>query len=170
MRMSLHTVWQSMELVVQQNDREVDRIPAHDIQRVILVCRAGGETPGDLSFAIIETVSEAVVLPAESGIAGRVHFERQSFWSERNCVYWVDGSQVSLPRGLRSGFWLLGRQRPGYMHVPRSDVDSAIDQWPLQGPQTWEQRKWERIARYKLLAPLDQAPRRGRQEAKTKQP
>jgi len=162
MRKQLHTAWQGMELVVSEEGAEIDRISAEEIQRVVLVCRGAGDTPGDLSYALIETSSDTVLLPASSGIAGRVHFERQAFWAERNCIYWVSESRASLPRRLRPGLWMLWRSRPGYMRVPRAEVVAAIDQWPLEGPQTWEQRKWDRIQKSRLLAPLDQAPRRHR--------
>jgi hypothetical protein len=29
-----------------------------------------------------------------------------------------------------------------------------IGEWPLEGPQTWEQRKWQRIVKSRLLPPL----------------
>jgi len=29
----------------------------------------------------------------------------------------------------------------------------VIERWPLQGPQTWEQRKWRRIERSRPFAP-----------------
>jgi len=159
MRMELNTAWQGMDLVVLEHDHEIDRLHAQDIDRVILVCRGHGDTPGDLAFAIIETPTEHVVLPAESGIAGRVHFERQAFWAQRNCIYWVSEAQAALPRRLRPGLWILRRQRPGYMRLPRTELAPTLEQWPLEGPQTWEQRKWDRIVRSRLLAPLDQAPR-----------
>jgi hypothetical protein len=41
------------------------------------------------------------------------------------------------------------------MRVPRSEVAAAIEQWPLEGPQTWEQRKWDRIVKRRMLTPLD---------------
>lgn len=147
MRTELHTAWQGMELIVSQNGQEIDRISAEDIQRVVLVCRGSGDTPGDLVFAVIETPADAVVLPADSGIAGRVHFERQAFWAQRNCIYWVSESAAALPRRLLPGLWILRRHRPGHMRVARAELSSAIEQWPLEGPQTWEQRKWRRIER-----------------------
>lgn len=160
MRKHLHTAWQGGELVVTQDDREIDRVNADEIQRVILVCRGMGDTPGDLAFAVIETATDAVVLPAESGIAGRIHFERQAFWAERNCVYWTSEQQASLPRRLRPALWILRRQQPGPMRVPRAELDPTIGQWPLEGPQTWEQRKWERIVRSRPLAQVDEQQRR----------
>lgn len=160
MRKLLQTLWQGMELVVTEDTAEIDRIPADTIRRVVLVYTGAGESPGDLAYAIVETGDDTVVLPASSGIAGRVHFERQAFWSERACVYWVPESRASLPRRLRPGLWFLGGRRPGYMRVPRGEVSGAVDQWPLEGPQTWEQRKWERIQKSRLLTPLDESKRR----------
>ena len=155
MRNELHTAWQGMDLVVTRNSQEIDRIAANDIERVVLVCRGSGDTPGDLAFALIETATDTVVLPADSGIAGRIHFERQAFWAQRNCTYWVSEQHAALPRRLRPGLWILRRQRPGYMRVPRAEVSQAVQEWPLEGPQTWEQRKWDRIVKSRLLAPLD---------------
>jgi hypothetical protein len=156
MRTELHTAWMGMDLVLTRADgQEVDRIPAAEIERVVLVCKGAGESPGDLVYAVIETPADAIVVPADSGIAGRVHFERQAFWAERKCIYWVSESQAALPRRLRPGLWMLRRSRPGYMRVPRSEVAAAIEQWPLEGPQTWEQRKWDRIVKRRMLTPLD---------------
>lgn len=160
MRNHLHTAWQGGDLVVTQDDREIDRIRADDVQRVILVCRGAGDTPGDLVFAVVETLADAVILPAESGIAGRIHFERHAFWAERNCIYWANEQQAGLPRRLRPTPWILRRQRPGPMRVPRTELDPAIQQWSLEGPQTWEQRKWERIVRNRPLAQVDEHQRR----------
>ena len=162
MRTELHTAWQGMELIVSQNGQEIDRIGADDIQRVVLVCRGAGDTPGDLVFALIETPTDAIVLPADSGIAGRVHFERQSFWQSRNCIYWVSEQRASLPMRHRRGRWFLRRSTPRFLRLPRVELAPVIDQWPLEGPQTWEQRKWDRIVKSRLLAPLDQAPRHHR--------
>ena len=36
---------------------------------------------------------------------------------------------------------------PSYARVPRTELSSLLEQWPLEGPQTWEQRKWRRIER-----------------------
>ena len=74
---TLDTRWEGNDLLVLRNEQEFDRIRAGDIHRVILACR-GGDTPSDLRFAVIETISEFIVLPPASGIAGRIHFERQN--------------------------------------------------------------------------------------------
>ena len=150
---SLSTCWQGTDLLVLNNEREIDRIASREIHRVILVCRHGGYAPGDLRFAVVETTADHVLLPAATGIAGRVHFERQGFWMQRSCVYWVDESRAPLPRRLLPGVWLLRRQLPGYVRLPHNELAGTIDQWPLDGPQSWEQRKWAQIVRNRMLPP-----------------
>ena len=149
----LATRWEGSDLVVLRNQQVADRIAAADIRRVVMVCH-GGDTPADLAFAVIETATDHVLLPADSGIAGRVYFERQSYWTERCCVYWVTGRHVPLPRHLCPGVWLLRRHRPAYLRLPAGELAPLIEQWPLQGPQTWEQRKWSQIAAKRHLAAL----------------
>jgi hypothetical protein len=141
----LNTRWEGADILVLRNEEVIDRLPAADIRRVILVCERG-DTPKDLSFAVIDLGADHVILPAESGIAGRVHFERQGFWTQHPCVFWTHTAQAPLPRALRPGLWLLRRHRPGYLRLPSAEVAPLVEQWPLEGPQTWEQRKWARIA------------------------
>lgn len=149
----LATRWEGLDLVVRRNGEAADRIAAADIQRVILVCD-GGDTPADLEFALIETATDHVLLPADSGIAGRVYFERQPYWTERCCIHWVTGKHAPLPRHLCPGIWLLRSHRPAFMRLPAGELAPLIGQWPLEGPQTWEQRKWARIASKRHLAAL----------------
>jgi hypothetical protein len=154
----LQTQWQSRDLLVLREGQEVERLHADDIQRVILAHRHGGHSPGDLEWALVELPQDAWLLPPGSGIAGRIHFEHQEFWSRRHCVYWVDARQASLPRRLRlAGGGLFSRWRPDYLRVPRAEIAALAAKWPLQGPQSWEQRKWEHIHRTRLFAPLDAA-------------
>ena len=158
----LDTRWDGNDLLILCNEKEIDRIAGREIHRVILVCR-GGDSPSDLSFAVVETTSDHVLLPAASGIAGRVHFERQSFWVQRPCVYWVDESRAALPRRLLPGVWSLRRQQPSYVRLPHSELAAVIEAWPLEGPQSWEQRKWAHIVRNRMLptpAPGRPHPRR----------
>lgn len=151
---TLDTRWEGNDLLVLRNEQELDRIAARDIHRVILVCR-GGDSPSDLRFAVIETISEHILLPAASGIAGRVHFERQSFWMQRPCVYWVDEARAPLPRRLLPGVWLLRSHVPGYVRLPHEELAAVIEAWPVEGPQSWEQRKWAHIVRNRLLPPAE---------------
>jgi hypothetical protein len=151
---TLDTRWEGNDLLVLRNEQEIDRIAARDIHRVILVCH-GGDSPSDLRFAVVETTAEHILLPAASGIAGRVHFERQSFWMQRPCVYWVDEARAPLPRRLLQGVWMLRRHVPGYMRLPHEELASVVDGWPLEGPQSWEQRKWAHIVRNRLLPPAE---------------
>lgn len=147
---NLDTRWDGDHLLILANEKEIDRIAAREIHRVILVCR-GGDSPSDLRFAVVETTSDHVLLPAASGIAGRVHFERQSFWMQRPCVYWANESRAALPRRLLPGVWLLRRQQPGYVRLAYSELAAVIETWPLEGPQSWEQRKWAHIVRNRML-------------------
>lgn len=147
------TAWQGMDLLVLRGDEELDRVRAADIDRVILAYHRGGETPGDLAYAVLLTATDALLLPPATGIAGRVHFERQSFWAERPCVYWVPAARAPLPRALRGGWSLFPRKLPGYLRVPLAEVQADLARWPVEGPQSWEQRKWERIVNSRLLQP-----------------
>ncbi len=156
---SLNTRWEDSQLLVTRDEAEIDRIAARDIQRVILVCHHGRDTPSDLRYAVIETSTDYVLLPANSGIAGRIHFERQSFWEQRACIYWVDESRACLPRRLLPGVWLLRRQQPGFMRLPHDELAGVIEKWSLEGPQSWEQRKWAHIVRSHMLPTAAGGPR-----------
>jgi hypothetical protein len=145
MRGFWRTAWQGQDIVVYREDAEVDRIHAQDIQRVVFVHRGAGDSPGDLLYAVVETGDEALILPDYTGFAGRVNFERQAFWAERGCVYWAGDGRAALPPRLRRGRWLLGQSGPQFVRVPRAELTPLVDAWPLEGPQTWDQRKWRRI-------------------------
>jgi hypothetical protein len=41
---------------------------------------------------------------------------------------------------------LLKPALPIFGRVPRVDLDDSIARWTLTGPQTWDERKWQRIA------------------------
>ncbi len=153
-QVSLKTRWEGSDLLVLRGEREIDRIASREIHRVILVCHRG-DSPSDLRFAVVETLTDHILLPAASGIAGRVHFERQAFWLQRPCLYWVDDARAPLPRRLLPGVWLLRRQQPGYMRLAHAELAAVIEQWPLEGPHSWEQRKWARIVRKQLMRPAN---------------
>ena len=171
MKTKLLASWRGMHLLVLRSGEEIDRVHADEIRRVILVNQGKEDTPGDLSFALVETDADDLFLPAHSGIAGCIHFEHQSFWAEHNCVYWVNTQQIDLPRKLRSGLWPLTRRTlPDFVRLPRSELAPYIGKWPLEGPQTWEQRKWSRIVRERPLGPLDPGKRKGLSEAAAGQP
>ena len=146
MKSSWRTAWQGQDIVVYRNDSEVDRLHAPAIDRVVLVHRGTGESPGDLVQAIVEVGDECLLFPTDTGFAGRVNFERQPFWAEKACVYWINESRAPLPLKWRRSRWFLGLTRPVFARVPRSELAALIERWPVQGPQTWEQRKWRRIA------------------------
>ena len=64
-------------------------------------------------------------------------------------------TNIDLPRKLRSGVWPLRRTQPEFMRLPRAELIPFIERWPLEGPQSWEQRKWSRIARERSLGNED---------------
>jgi hypothetical protein len=150
MRVSWRTAWQAQDIVVYRDDVEVDRVPAASIERVVLVHRGSGDSPGDLMFAVVELADDCLLFPADTGFAGRVNFERQAFWAERGCIYWASDANASLPMRLRRG--LFGLRAPEFTRLPRAELAPLVDGWALQGPQTWEQRKWRRIERNRPFA------------------
>ena len=94
-----------------------------------------GDSPGDLLFAIVETADEVLLFPDYTGFAGRVNFERQAFWAERGCVFWVSERHATLPAGCAAATGCCAA--PGYARVPRAELAGLLDGWPLDGPQTW---------------------------------
>lgn len=163
MSSSWRTAWQGQDIVVFRDDAEVDRVNAGQMERVVFVYQGSGESPGDLRYAIVETRDDCVVFPADTGFAGRVNFERVDYWAERACVYWVHQSKAPLPLRLRRGHWWLPLSSgPVFSRVARTELSPLIEHWPLEGPQTWEQRKWRRIERNRPFAGREDPPHRAR--------
>jgi hypothetical protein len=163
-----HTAWVGNDIVVYRNGEAVDRVPSDDIRRVMFVYRGEGQNPGDLAYALVELPDEFVIFPPDSGFAGRVHFERQSFWLQRACVFWVSEATATLPSRLRPfGWWFRRHANIAFRRVARSELASSVEGWPLEGPQTWQQRKWRRIESSRPLANL---PVRGRVSAEDEKP
>lgn len=147
MKNSWRTAWQGPEIVLFRGDQEVDRLSAESIERVVLVHQGRGDSPGDLLYALVQLPQDVLLFPSETGFAGRVNFERQAFWNQKQCTYWVPNSQAHLPLRFRTASWWLRLSGPSFVRIPREQIVGVIDQWPLEGPQTWEQRKWRRIER-----------------------
>jgi hypothetical protein len=144
---SWRTAWQGQDIVVYRDDTEVDRVSAPRIERIVFVYTGSGESPGDLQHAVVQTADHFLIFPAETGFAGRINFERVDYWAERACVFWVPQSQAPLPMRLRRGRWWLRMSGPAFTRVPRDELAALVEHWPVEGPQTWEQRKWRRIER-----------------------
>ena len=91
MKTSWRTLWVHNDIVVYRDEVEVDRLPGDRIARVFLVYRGQGDTPGDIAQSVVELAGDEgyALFEANTGFAGRVNFERQSFWHARQCVYWV---------------------------------------------------------------------------------
>ena len=84
---------------------------------------------------------------ARTGFAGRVNFERQAFWQERGCVYWVPAASAALPWRLRLGGWRGDAAGRAYRRIDRSELEGCLAGWALEGPQTWDERKQSRLER-----------------------
>lgn len=150
------TAWSGSDILVLRNDIEVDRVHAPDIRRIVFVQPVDTESAGDLSFALVELEHEFIVFPPETGFAGRVNFERQSFWAGKACIYWADSLSARLPPHLlsRSGFALV-RRAPRYGRVPIDDLAPLVEHWLLEGPHSWDERRWQRIQRSRPFARID---------------
>lgn len=151
------TVWQGQAIVVLRDEVEVDRLPADRIARVVFVCRGDGDSPGDIERTVVELGDEGGywVFEAETGFAGRVNFERQAFWAERGLVHWVGVADAAWPWRLR--LRTLGA-REAMRRLPRGDLEGVLDQWPLVGPQTWDERKQRRIDKHRPFGHVRAVP------------
>ena len=144
----VHTCWRCDEIVVSLGTQSVDRLRAGDIERVTLIHGGEGESPAEVRAVLFETAERAVLLGAASGIAGRVLFERQAYWSQRNCIYWICEQRVAWPPSFGGSRWPFVRPRlPGHRSLTPSDAASLFDRSDVTGPHTWEQRKQHRIER-----------------------
>jgi len=145
LRSHWNTAWSGVDILVLRNDVEVDRVHAPHIERVVFFQTSAARGSSEPSCALVELANEFVVFPADTGFAGRVHFERQAFWAAKACIYWAETVSVPLPpRCLqRRGFTLM-RREPCYTRVPREELKPLLERWVLEGPQSWEERRWQR--------------------------
>ena len=144
----IKTCWRADEIVVTQGGQLIDRLRARRIDRVTLVHSGEGESPGEVRAALFQTAGRAVLLGAESGIAGRVLFERQAYWSQRRCIYWVAEHSVAWPSVFGASRWPFARPcLPQHCTLTPTAVATLLDRTVPSGPHTWEQRKQHRIQR-----------------------
>lgn len=147
-----HTAWLGDDIVVYRDGVAVEQLRGEDIRRVVFVTRGTGPT-SDVVHAIVDLGADLVLLAPETGIAGRVHFERQAFWAPLDCVYWIDERDARLPLAWRFGRRFLERgARPACRRLPRAELESAMARWPLQGPMSWQQREWQRLVQRRPMA------------------
>jgi hypothetical protein len=140
--------WRGDEIVVTRGAECIDRLPAGEIRRVTLIHHGAGESPGDVRAALFETPERAVLLRASSGVAGSVLFERQLYWSQRDCIYWVGERGVAWRLALGGSRWPPGRTAlPEHRRLSPADAASLLERAALTGPHTWDQRKQYRIER-----------------------
>jgi hypothetical protein len=141
------TRWKSDDIVVVRDDKVVDSLRANDIERVMLVHAGQGESPVDVWAALIDLADRVVLLGATSGVAARVLFERQAFWSRRNCIYWADERSVAWTSLLGKGLWPLRVRVPQYAAITRAAAGALLEHAQITGPHTWDERKRHRIER-----------------------
>jgi hypothetical protein len=144
---TLRSHWQGDEIVVTRGDELVDHLRADEIQRVTLVHADKGDSPGEVRAALFELPDRIVLLGAASGIAGRVLFERQAYWSQRDCIYWISERCVSWSEIRGESRWPFSRQLPQHRQLTRAAGTSLLDRADVTGPHTWDQRKQHRIER-----------------------
>jgi len=147
MKVHWHTVWQGHHIAICRDDVEVDRFDAQQVERVLLLYKGSGDFPGDVVQVVVELPEECLVFGAETGFAGRVNFERQPYWQERRCIYWVAAPLALLPWRLRAGAWRGEANNRAFRRLRRDELAGCAERWQLEGPQTWEDRKRRRIER-----------------------
>jgi hypothetical protein len=143
----LRTCWQGDEITVSRGDELVDRLHVDEIERVTLVHVGAGESPIEVHSVIFELPKRVVVLGAQCGIAGRVLFERQAYWSGRNCIFWINNRHLSWPAVEGESRWLFARQVPPYWQMTPAQAGALFERCNATGPQTWDQRKRHRFER-----------------------
>jgi hypothetical protein len=147
----LHTHWCGDEIVVARGDEAVDRLRADAIGRVTLIHAGAGESPAEVRAALFELPDRVVLLDAASGIVGRVLFERQSYWAQGNCIYWVSDQRVAWPAVAGDSRWGLARPTLPYRRLAPDAAAALIARSDATGPHTWDQRKQFRIERRRLF-------------------
>jgi hypothetical protein len=76
-----------------------------------------------------------------------VLFERQAYWSQRNCIYWVSERSVSWSEIQAESRWPFSRHLPQHRQLTPAAARSLLDASDVTGPHTWDQRKQHRIER-----------------------
>jgi hypothetical protein len=149
MKTSWRTLWVGNDIVVYRDEVEVDRLPGDRIARVFLLYSGEGDTPGDIAQSVVELTGDDgyALFEAETGFAGRVNFERQAFWHERQCVHWVAAAAVALPSRSRLTAWRGDAGARAFRRVARAELAASVERWPVGAPQSWEDRKRRRIER-----------------------
>ena len=141
------TRWKGDDIVVVHDNKVIDSLRSADIERVVLVHAGEGESPGDVRAALFELADRVVLLSAASGVAARVLFERQAFWSRHNGIYWAAERSVAWASLLGKGLWPLRVRVPAYEAITRAAAGALLEHAQVTGPHTWDERKRYRIER-----------------------
>ena len=65
----------------------------------------------------------------------------------KQCVYCVSSGSGARPWRLWVGAWPGSSPARAYRRIERSEIESCVANWALEGPETWEDRKKRRIER-----------------------
>jgi hypothetical protein len=141
------TRWTGDNIVVMRDNEVIDCLRSNDIERVMLVHAGEGESPGDVRAALFDLADRVVLLGAASGVAARVLFERQAFWSRRSRIYWVAERSVAWTSVLGKGRWPLRARVPPYEAITHAATGALLEHAQVTGPHTWDERKRYRIER-----------------------
>jgi hypothetical protein len=152
------SAWQGQDIVIHRDAGEFARLDGRRIERIVSAHPNDSGCAVDLRFALVFLHDHAWLLPAFTGIAGPVHFERQDWWAAHGGLWWVDPTAARLPGALiaRPRPWERAVARPVRLGLPEADALSAA--WPLEGPMTWTERRWARIERRRPFGAANTAP------------
>ena len=152
MKSSWRTAWQRQDIVVYRNETEVDRLHAPAIERVVLVHRSSGNSPGDLVQAVVELGDACLIFPADTGFGGPsnvaqtvkklervglagLHIEDQVF--PKRCGHLTGHSLIptrEMAEKIKAA--VRARRDPNFLIIARTDsnavegMDSAIESAP----------------------------------------
>jgi hypothetical protein len=149
MKTTWRTFWQLNDIVVLRDEVEIDRLHGDDIARVFVVHCGRGDTPGEIVQSVVELARDGgyALFGPLTGFAGRVNFERQPFWRERRCIYWIPARSAVLPWRLRLQAWRDEAGARAFRRVARDELAASVQRWPAERAQTWEERKRCRLER-----------------------
>ena len=118
------SAWHGQDIVIHRDADERVRLNAARIERLVCAQSPDSDCAVDLRFVLAFLNDEAWLLPAFTGIAGPVHFERQAWWAQRACMWWVDPTAARLPAALTARLrpWERPVARVARLTLPHSYI------------------------------------------------
>lgn len=152
------SAWHGQDIVIHRDADERVRLNAARIERLVCAQSPDSDCAVDLRFVLAFLADEAWLLPAFTGIAGPVHFERQAWWAQRACLWWVDPAHARLPAPLTARPRPWERAAPRLVRLTLPEADALSMDWALEGPLTWTERRWARIERTRPFGAANTTP------------